>query len=141
MTLAAYLDGRLDDPPVAAIEAHLAACDTCLETVRQTRATLAAGPAFLSEPALARARSLASPGALERRPAVVMIERACRWGLAAAAAIAVCVSGYTIGAATTPAAPGIDGLAADLTFGVIDAGDDEDIERVLLAMVNREDER
>ncbi len=108
-TLAAYVDGLLDAAGHNGVEAHLAACEACRETVAEA----------------AMAREAAGPAAADRPPSVPFLKLASRgrrlWpvagALAAAAAIALAI---TIPRLMRPAPPGARPELADLVAAVGD---------------------
>ncbi len=116
VTLAAWVDGRLNDAEREAIEEHLAGCGACLAAVVESRAAraeaLEAMPLAVVESAAAVVRGRLRPAAW----------RVGAWVLRAAAAIAVCVAAYRAGAGSggrldAPAAPN----EADVAFGLFEA--------------------
>lgn len=130
--LSAWIDGGLDAPTAAAIEAHLAGCAECVETVREVRAVLAAprerGPATF---ALQRAVADALRGRHRHdEPPLVLV---LRWTLAAAAAVAACWIGFHAGTGVAPSTsrPSVDPLVDTMTFGLLD-GDAEGVNDDLL---------
>lgn len=144
MELAAYLDGRPTGDS-AAVEAHLESCARCLAAVHDVRETLAEQPEALPPDVLERACSLV----VEREPVLVLgsadrgwwrrggLVAAGRWAAAIAACVAVCVAGYRVGtSATTPAASA--DLAVELSFGLLDGSDPDQLERELFALMARE---
>ena len=109
--LAGYLDGRATEDAVEAIEAHLAQCADCLDAVIEVRALM-----------LERLDA--------RRGGVIQSLRwAGRWGLAAAASLAICVVGYRAGQSSFGAGSvSGDDLVTEMTFGVFDpAGGGNDL--------------
>ncbi|MCA9291941.1 MAG: hypothetical protein KDA25_12485 [Phycisphaerales bacterium] len=117
MDLAAYLDGRLTADAREAMEAalldHPDALDAVIEARLEATAPVVAtiGPSGVDTP--------------RRR---TMLTMATRWGLAAAAAVAVSFVGYHAGSRATMsevAATGPD-LLNDVTFGMLDVTDTSD---------------
>ena len=141
--LAAYLDGRLGKDERDAMESHLAACRTCLAAAREVRSLLdAQGETLIAPPqsVIDAARALV---AAPSRPATVPAQRgfrladwrpAARWGLTAAASIAICFVGYHVGEsvfAVRGAAE--DQLIAEISFGVLDPQSEREIDAELFA--------
>ena len=118
-------------------EAHLVDCPACLLAVREVSAILAETVEEPVPPGLIeRARTLV-PAEPLGRPSRWRISEwlaAGRWGAATAASIAICLVGYRAGTISFVAegAAG-DQLAADMSFGVFDARDDDaDLDLLLL---------
>src|SRR5262249_15971818 len=63
-TLAAFLDGRLVEPERRTVEAHLAGCELCYETFRESARLLAAPPVSPVRRALFAALPLAAAAVL-----------------------------------------------------------------------------
>jgi anti-sigma factor RsiW len=144
--LAAYLDGRCDERQLVTVETHLAACGTCLAAVRDARElALSADRPDVPASVLDAARELVQPAPRPHRESAVVLPSLwplARWGLAAAASIAVCVAGYLIGTGTSRADRHAGELTADLTFGVIGSSDeDDDLDLVMLALAMQEEPR
>lgn len=107
--LAAWIDGRAADSGAEAVEMHLAACSVCRAAVAAIRLRPA-----VREPRLRFADWLApslAPG---------------RWGLAAAASIAMCFAGYSIGAGRTTldAVTTDEILLREMSFGLLNGSDE-----------------
>lgn len=110
--LASYIDGRLDVEKAAAMEAHLAACESCLETVIDMRHVASERAAGFIAPAAAavRAKSLVPHGAAQRDVYLAALRHwlAPDWKLwgrraaVAAAGLVLCITGYQIGSLSTP---------------------------------------
>ena len=122
MGLAAYLDGRLPEPEVQRLEAHLAQCRSCRQAVAEGRKLLASTPAVPTPALVARARGLVAP-ATRRRTA--RWQRAVSWVAAAAAAAAIAFAGLRAGSSVSRARrqPSVD-LASALSFQVADVDED-----------------
>lgn len=118
LELAAYIDGRLEAAPSEAVEAHLAACQSCLDAVGEAR-SLSFEPAPPAVVERARALvGLAGP----RLGGLARVGRAVAWPMAAAASIAVCVVGYRVGAgAAAVGGQAGDAALAEMTFGVFES--------------------
>jgi anti-sigma factor RsiW len=128
LTLAAWLDGRLDEAAATAVEEHLAVCEPCREAIAAVRSAGDDDEAMMLVPpgVVEAAMGLVKPA-----PLVVTTERARRWSMpdvgrwavAAAAGIVVCLIGYQAGTVSVqPAAePGVD-VISEMTFGVFDNG-------------------
>lgn len=134
--LAAWLDGGAGAGPEA-VETHLAECGVCREAVagiRLERAEVAGRVVVAPAGVLAAAKMLVEtrrgPAASRRglrladwlAPAI----GPGRWGMAAAASIAICFVGYRVGSGrpmldtvTTD-----DLLLAEMSFGLLNGGDD-----------------
>jgi hypothetical protein len=100
--LSAYLDGEVTPAEKALIEGHLAKCPACREELRQLRFTQqqlrqlgeVAPPPWLAEGIMARVRAEAgrSPGWRRR----LVLPRAWRLPVEAAALVLLCVTGYLL---------------------------------------------
>ena len=111
LDLAAYVDGRLDESHGDAVEAHLAACPACLQTVIETRELLA-GSALLCPPDVAKRAKALRP---KRRTAAVL-----RWAASAAAAVLFALGGYLAGSATGHFDPDSETkLLREMSFGTV----------------------
>jgi hypothetical protein len=148
--LAGYLDGRLDEASRAGIEAHLAACEACLDAVVAIRLDGAdAAPAGVIPPAavVAAAKSLVPAAAASTaatrvsRPApdrwrLADLLGVARWGFASAASIAICIIAYRAGLAVSTVAPPTESsLVGELSFGVFDTSESEVSDIELIAML------
>ncbi len=114
LTLAAYVDGRLGEPDVAPIEAHLSRCHLCAEAVGAAREVASAAPVEVAESVLARAQALVADPC--RRPVAAPSPavigriglRRVLAGVGLAAAMALCATvGFVAGqaAAAPPSSP------------------------------------
>lgn len=125
LELAAFADGRLQDPARAAIEGHVADCAHCRAAVAD--AAVAAGGAlpFAPAPVLEAAKRLRArrAGAAHLRPARRW-RLAGRWAVSAAASIGICAAGYLAGSTWSAAgAPADEALVSELSFGLLGAGE------------------
>ena len=97
--LAAYIDGRAPAGKIPEIEAHLARCETCLETVLETRALarkkLPSAPDSLRE----RARELVDNGRRTEGnfPVLSGLRRISAWAAAAGVILAAGLGGFYLG--------------------------------------------
>ncbi len=140
--LAAYLDGRTSGAPEA-IEAHLADCSECRAAVVESRSLLderAESTPLVPPAVIESARALvgepdrSAAGRIPRRetPGPWL----ARWGLSAAASIAIGLIGYRAGTTTLDARDSSAArLAAEMSFGVLGSnGDDSQLELLALAV-------
>ena len=124
MGLAAWIDGRATGPERDMIEAHLAQCAECREAVggiRLARKAVAGSLVGAPERVKEAARMLvgASPDSRERRLHLAGWQTIGRWGVAAAASVAICVAGYRAGG-SWPAAAGADEVVlVEMSFGLL----------------------
>ena len=145
LELASYLDGRLAADARMRVEAHLARCDDCLEAICETR-TLMSVPGTPDVRALIveRARSLRSgdPPVIETTPWRIGPWLAVgQWGVAAAAAIALCLFSYRAGTASAGnEAEASDEFVNAVSFGAFDLDDELSLE-LEAALLNREGSR
>jgi anti-sigma factor RsiW len=117
LDLAAYVDGRLDESHCDAVEAHLAACPACLQTVIETRELLAGG-AMLCPPDVTKRAKAIRP---KRRTTAVL-----RWAASAAAAVLFALGGYLAGSATGTLDPDSETkLIREMSFGTIGETQDD----------------
>lgn len=140
-TLAAYLEAALSEVETAQVEAHLSACPDCLETAIEMRELLAeAATAGFVAPAAAARRAKALVAGGERDEAVYqsalrhwLLPDWKQWGqraAAAAAGLALCISGYQFGMGPTPTATGDEVFLAEASFGLY--GSAEGVDDALL---------
>lgn len=135
--LAAYLEARLPAGERDAMEEHLSVCSDCLLAVSELRALQAEGWLEPPERVVARSRALAlarePEGRLADRESVVrqltlrhrVVAIAVR-SLEAAALVVACWAGFTLGRASFQQHKVIDeGVAAECSFGLDAAGDDQ----------------
>ncbi len=108
LTLAAYLDGTLDEAGAAAIETWMAASPEGLDSVLSARAALAEGPAEVPSHVIARAADIVRrrPGSAARSPLGSALFgwfggllRPAAWAGAVAAVLLASVSGFELGRA------------------------------------------
>lgn len=122
--LAAWIDGRAAGPERDMVEAHLAQCAECREAVggiRLAREGVAGSLAGAPERVKEAARMLvgASLEPRERRLYPAGWQTIGRWGMAAAASVAICVAGYRAGG-SWPAAAGTDDVVlVEMSFGLL----------------------
>ncbi len=122
--LAAWIDGRAAGPERDMVEAHLAQCAECREAVggiRLAREGVAGSLAGAPERVKEAARMLvgASLEPRERRLHLAGWQTIGRWGMAAAASVAICVAGYRAGG-SWPAAAGADEVVlVEMSFGLL----------------------
>ena len=88
--LAAYLDGTLPAAEAETVEAHLASCAGCLDTVTAFR-SVEREAAQTPEAVVRRAKALVAPR-------LRVVWKAVRWTAAAASLLLACASGYVLGA-------------------------------------------
>ena len=123
MELAAYVDGRMSGPALDTIEAHLADCAACRESVgavRSLQATLA-GTLTPAPPAvIGAAKALVRGAAPPSRWRLADWFAASRWPVAAAASIAIGVAGFRLGAASTTGGIAEPHLVAEISFGLLE---------------------
>jgi len=128
--LAAYVDGTMDAEEAERIEAHLADCPTCLDTVLDARERVDAPP------------MVAPKAVLDRAKAVVPVRSAwqpvVRWAAAVAASIAIGFAGLAAGSSVHRARRTQEArVTAEITFQLATADQSraeiaEDPLRVLL---------
>ena len=122
--LAAWIDGRAAGPERDMVEAHLAQCAECREAVggiRLAREGVADSLAGAPERVKEAARMLvgASLEPREGRLHLAGWQTIGRWGMAAAASVAICVAGYRAGG-SWPAAAGADEVVlVEMSFGLL----------------------
>lgn len=123
--LAALIDGTGDQARRDETERHVAGCSACTDAVAECRALIAAQvetPMAAPAEVVARARMLMrdvpGPVVVRRVGFLALVPTLGRWGLSAAASIAVCLLGYQAGARSSAATSAEPDLVAELTFGV-----------------------
>jgi len=125
LTLASYLDGRLEARHVEAVEAHLAGCAACRSAAAELRGMLAE-PALVMPPAelLTRAAGLVAPS----RAAAGFWRRAARWSAVAAAVVVVAWGGFAAGRKTYNDRQAVDqAVARQVSFGLAGDGDGDGV--------------
>lgn len=119
LDLAAYVDGRLDESHCDTVEAHLAACPACLQTVIETRELLAGSAMLCPADVTKRAKALRPA----RRTAAVL-----RWAASAAAAVLFALGGYLAGNATGHFDPDSEtNLVREMSFGTVGETQDDSL--------------
>jgi len=118
MRLASYIDGRVDAAEAERFEAHLAACAACRRALRETRELLAGGPAMTPPKLVASAKALV---AAKR----VRLRRVAGWAAAAAASVAIGLSGFFAGSATQRGRQLAEArVVEEASFGLADGADE-----------------
>lgn len=122
LDLAAYLDGRLDEPARARVEAALAASPQALELVLAAREALEAGTTAAPDSLVARAQALVSdPTAARASPARRLVRlfglsaaprRTLAFATVAGAFLLVSVAGFELGRAEYDYSARVDSLLA-----------------------------
>lgn len=127
LELAAWLDETLDEGARDAVENRLADDSAARAAADDVRGIdfEAARRTLVSPAILTAARDLVPGGRSRRQPTIVVT--AIRWTVAAAAMIAVCVTGYRAGF-STPDSPQLtsDNVLAEASFGLLTDADFED---------------
>lgn len=102
LELAAYVDGRADQPARDRAEAHLAGCQVCLQALADVRELLAAPAMLAPRHVVERAKALVAPQRLDvsAHPRTGRLWRVAQWAAAAVAAVAVSYAGFEAGSAT-----------------------------------------
>jgi len=121
LTMASYLDGRLDAGRVGAVEEHLAVCAGCRRAAAELRGLLSA-PATVMPPAgfEARAARVAAPARRREGP----WRRAARISAVAAAVLVVAWAGFAAGRKTSLDRRAADAaVAREATFDIEPAGE------------------
>ncbi|MDD5555815.1 MAG: zf-HC2 domain-containing protein [bacterium] len=129
MDLAAWADGRAGRALEEAVDAHLARCPACLESLREVRALAREGTAAAPAAVRARAKALVPEPAGTVSPFRILLERlsartAAGWAAAAVLVATACAAGYRMGQGPASPSPpavsayfapafGLNGPAAD----------------------------
>jgi anti-sigma factor RsiW len=145
LELAAFVDGRDAEQDRRRLETHLASCRDCLEAVIDATAgrSLEVPPA--PQALVAAARTLVPTGAPASGPTAPDATSGpglwfpwflvSRWGLIAAASVAVCVLGYLAGeAASSPVGGSSPDVVSEMTFGVIDGSEPDELDLQMLQL-------
>jgi anti-sigma factor RsiW len=136
MELAAFADGRIGADARVPLARHIAQCDRCSDAVSGVRSADDDALTFVPAHVLHRAKSLVT------LPAEITVVRRQKWltrglqGLvAAAAALAICVVGYQVGASLNGAdREPADQLAIELSFELFDESSVNEDELQLFAL-------
>jgi anti-sigma factor RsiW len=129
--LAAFIDGRAAPEQAARLNDHLAMCASCalaLSDVRLLAPEQGQTMTFVPPRVIDAARGLVSDSRAEvitARRLALRLRLGAGWGLAAAASLAICLTGYQLGQASI-AQPQIDDAAVltAMSFGIFDAEED-----------------
>ena len=114
LLLAQYLDGRCEAADRDAIESHLSACRTCLDTVIDARRLMSAAPLAVPPQVSARAVELAAGRKAGWWAPLV------RWAATAAAAAVIALAGHSTGLSTFRERRTAEvRLAKELSFGLV----------------------
>ena len=139
--LGASIEGRCSAGEAAAIESHLAACAQCALAVSDIRSmapqqgqTLV----FVPPQVIDAARGLVPASTVtHRRLRVSPLRLGADWGMAAAAAVLICLTGYQLGmAAQSPPQVSDASVLTAMSFGLVDETDTSDDALVLLTAGN-----
>ena len=123
--LAVWIDGRAAGPARDAIEGHLARCAECREAVGGIRLARQAVAGSLPR---APDRVMEAAGALvgspryeprQRRLRLAGWQAIGRWGMAAAASVAICVVAYRTGWGWLAAAGADEVVLGEMSFGLL----------------------
>ena len=127
-TLAAYIEGNLPVSQLPVMEAHLASCSACLETVVALRTWLKAPPLPAPERLVLRAKALVPRADKKRRVGFqlpdwlagwLLLRRPVQWASVAAAVTVACILGFNIGQDMYANAHAIGVMvSAELSFGL-----------------------
>lgn len=120
--MASYLDGRMNDADLAAMERHLADCPACRAAIHEFRAMQVEGDptmVFVPPHVLVAAQGLVqNEASRSHRSSFVFIRRAA----AMAASIALGVGGYQVGTNLSPTDTSTStDETDDVYFGLLDA--------------------
>ena len=141
LDLASLIDGQCSSEQAAMIESHVASCANCALALSDIRAMAPEqGQTLLFVPphVIDAARRLMPASSVNRTPLRVSpLRLGAGWGVAAAAAIAICLGGYQLGMAAQPQPLVSDAsLLTAMSFGLVDERDSGEDALVLLTAGN-----